>query len=99
VPKVRQSADHCRHGHITKAGSASPRWLAIEAAQILSKGSSPLVASYHRLRRKKGHNGAVTALARKPTVVVWHVLTRRQPYRYSPVKHTRGAPGSRKGVR
>ena len=32
VPKVRQSADHCHHGHITKAGSASARWLAIEAA-------------------------------------------------------------------
>jgi transposase len=105
VPKVRQSADHCRHGHITKAGSASARWLAIEAAQILSKGGSPLIASYHRLRRKKGHNVAVTALARKLVVVVWHVLTFRQPYRYSPVKGTRvklrrlslGAPRTPKG--
>jgi transposase len=105
VPKVRQSADHCRHGGITKAGSASARWLAIEAAQILSKGSSPLIASYHRLRRKKGHNVAVTALARKLVVVVWHVLTFRQPYRYSPVQGTRvklrrlvlGAPRTPKG--
>jgi len=105
VPKVRQSADHCRHGHITKAGSASARWLAIEAAQILSKGGSPLIASYHRLRRKKGHNVAVTALARKLVVVVSHVLTFRQPYRHSPVKGTRaklrrlalGAPRTPKG--
>jgi transposase len=89
VPKVRQSADHCYHGHITKAGSASARWLAIEAAQVMSKGSSPLLASYHRLRRKKGHNIAVTALARKLVTVVWHVLTRREPYRYAPEKRTR----------
>ena len=105
VPKVRQSADHCRHGHITKAGSASARWLAIEAAQILSKGGSPLIASYHRLRRKKGHNVAVTALARKLVVVVWHVLTSREPYRYAPTTQTRkklrrlalGAPRTPKG--
>jgi len=89
VPKVRQSADHCRRGPITKAGSASARWLAIEAAQVLSKGSSPIVATYHRLRRKKGHNVAVTALARKLVTVVWHVLTRREPYRYAPTTQTR----------
>jgi len=108
VPKVRQSADHCHHGHITKAGSTSARWLAIEAAHILSKGGSPLIASYHRLRRKKCHNVAVTALARKLTVVVWHVLTHREPYRYAPATHTRkklrrleislGAPRTPKGM-
>jgi transposase len=63
VPKVRQSAGTCHHGRITKAGSRSARWLAIEAAHTLARSSSPLAASYHRIRRRKNHQIAVTALA------------------------------------
>ncbi len=89
VPKIRQSAGTLRTGGITKAGSSSARWLAIEAAQCLSRSGSPLTASYHRLRRRRGHNVAVTALARKLTVVVWHLLKKGEPYRYAPVARTR----------
>jgi hypothetical protein len=42
------------------------------------------VASYWRIRRRKGHNVAVTAVARKLIVVVWHLLTNRELYRYTP---------------
>lgn len=89
VPRVSQSADKCYHGHITKSGRSQARWLAIEAAQSLSMASSPLVATYHRVRRKKGHNVAVTALARKLVVLAWHLLTGNEPYRYAPVARTR----------
>jgi len=65
VPKIRQSGGHSYHGHITKAGSRNARWLAIEAAHTIARSSSPLAASYHRVRRRKGHQVAVTALARK----------------------------------
>jgi transposase len=89
VPKVRQSAGTCHHGRITKAGSRSARWLAIEAAHTLARSSSPLAASYHRIRRRKNHQIAVTALARKLTVTVWHVLTKGEPYRYAAYPRTR----------
>jgi transposase len=89
VPRVSQSADTCYHGHITKAGRSHARWLAVEAAQSLSTSTSPLTATYHRVRRKKGHNVAVTALARKLVVLAWHLLTRHEPYRYAPVARTR----------
>jgi transposase len=89
VTRVHQSADHCYHGQITKAGRSHGRWLAIEAAQSLAQSTSPLVATYHRVRRKKGHNVAVTALARKLIVLVWHMLTKSEPYRYAPVARTR----------
>jgi transposase len=89
VPRVSQSADRCYHGHITKAGRSQGRWLAIEAAQSLSVSDSPLAATYHRVRRKKGHNVAVTALARKLVVLTWHLLTGSQPYHYAPVARTR----------
>jgi len=89
VPRVHQSADRCYHGRITKAGRSHARWLAIEAAQSLAQSTSPLAATYHRVRRKKGHNVAVTALARKLIVLVWHMLTHAEPYRYAPVARTR----------
>jgi transposase len=89
VPRVRQSADRCHHGGITKAGNSNGRSLAIGAAQILARSSSPLVTIYYRVRHKRGHNVAVTALARKLIHVVWHLLTTNQPYRYAPVPRTR----------
>jgi transposase len=89
VPKVRQSGGTCYYGHITKAGSRNARWLAIEAAHTLARSDSPLAAAYQRIRRRKGHQIAVTALARKLIVVVWHILTTGEPYRYGVVERTR----------
>ena len=82
VPRVSQSAGRCHHGCITKAGSSSGRALAVEAAHVLARSSSPLTATYWRVRGKRGLNVAVTALARKLIVVVWHLLSTQQPYRY-----------------
>lgn len=89
APSTYQSGDTCRHGSITKRGRSHARWLAIEAAQCMTMSSAPLVATYHRIRRKKAHNVAVTALARKLVVLVWHMLTKGEPYRYAPVARTR----------
>jgi transposase len=89
VPSVRQSAGRCYRGSITKAGNSTARWLAIEAAQCLARSASPLTATYFRVRHKRGHNVAVAALARKLIHVVWHLLQRREPYRYAPVPRTR----------
>ncbi len=89
VPRIRQSAGHCYHGPITKAGNSTARALAIEAAQCLAHSSSPLAATYYRVRNRRGHNVAVTALARKLICLVWHLLRSGQPYRYAPLPRTR----------
>lgn len=89
VPSVSQSGDKCFHGSITKTGRSTARWLAIEAANGLARTEGPLAAAFHRIKRKKGHNVALTALARKLVVMVWHMLTEQQPYRYAPVARTR----------
>jgi transposase len=89
VPRVSQSAGHCHHGRITKAGSTIARSLVVEAAQILARMPSSLATTYWRVRRKRGHNVAVTALARKLVVLAWHLLHKGEPYRYAPVASTR----------
>lgn len=89
VPRVYQSGNRCHHGRITKTGNSTARSLAIEAANALARSSSPLATTYYRVRYKRGHNVAVTALARKLVHVIWHLLTKREPYRYAPLPRTR----------
>jgi hypothetical protein len=89
VPRVSQSAGRCHHGRITKAGPGNARSLAIEAAQALARSPSPIATTFYRVRRKKGHNVAVTALARKLIVLVWYMLQNGEPYRYASVETTR----------
>ena len=63
--------------------------MVVEAAQILARSPSPLATTYWRVRRKRGHNVAVTALARKLVVLAWHLLQKGEPYRYAPAARTR----------
>ncbi len=83
TPSISQSANREYKGSITKEGTAYGRWLAVEAAQSMALSGSPITASYFKIKNKKGHNVAATALARKLIVVVWHMLKKQEPYRYS----------------
>lgn len=83
VPATYQSGDPRRkHGPITKRGRAQARWLAVEAAEHLRKAPGPMRALYTRIHRKRGHNVAVTAVARKLTELVWYLLIRDSDYIY-----------------
>ena len=83
VPATYQSGDPRRkHGPITKRGRAQARWLAVEAAEHLRKAPGPMRALYTRIYRKRGHNVAVTAVARKLTELVWYLLIRESDYLY-----------------
>jgi transposase len=83
VPSTKQSANHCYHGPITKAGNRHARWMLSQAAQHLGKNPGPLGAFYRRVRRRKCHQVAVMAAARKIVVIAWHMLTNEEPYRYA----------------
>ena len=84
VPSTYQSGNaKAFHGRITKQGRAQARWLLIEAAQHLKSAPSPLRALYDRIARKRGHNVAVVAVARKLAELVWHLLTKGEDYLYA----------------
>jgi hypothetical protein len=70
-----------------------------------------LGAQFRKLERRKSRSIAVVAIARKLTVLAWHLLSKRQPYRYALPTTVEGklaklrvsqvgprARGSRKGV-
>ena len=83
VPRVKQSADRCYHGPITKEGRAAARSMLVQAAQHVGTHPGPLGAFYRRLCRRKNRNVAVVAVARKLVVIAWHLLTQNEPYRYA----------------
>jgi hypothetical protein len=83
VPSTRQSAYSCHHGSITKAGNPHARWLLTQAAQHLALHPGPLGVFFRRLARRKNHNVAVVATARKLVVIAWLMLKAGEPYRYS----------------
>lgn len=83
VPSTRQSADHCYHGPITKAGNGQARWMLVQASQHLGKHPGPLGVFFRRLKKRKNHNVAVVAAARKLVTIAWHMLTKNEPYRYA----------------
>ena len=82
VPSTYQSGDTSRNGRITKQGRAEARWLIIEAAEILRRSPGPMRSLYTRIQRKRNHNVAVVAVARKLVELVHHLLTNEEDYIY-----------------
>ena len=80
-PRVRQSgSEPARSGRISKRGSASARWVLVEAAWSVVHQPGPLHAFYERIRARRGHGKAVVAAARKLSVLFWCLLTRGEDY-------------------
>ncbi len=90
TPSVRQSANSCHYGRITKAGNPQARWLLTQAAQQVALHPGPLGVFFRRLKAKKNHNVAVVATARKLVVIAHLMLKNKEPYRYALPETTRG---------
>lgn len=86
TPSTRQSGgpgSKTYHGPITRRGNSKARWLLVQAAQHVMKHPGPLGVFMRRLARRKNRNVAIVAGARKVVVVVYHMLTNDEPYRYA----------------
>jgi transposase len=83
VPSTRQSAGHCYHGPITKAGNSHARWMLTQGVQHLATNPGPLGVFYRRLCKRKNRNVAVTAAARKLVTIAYLMLKHNEPYRYA----------------
>lgn len=111
-PSVYQSGlQPAKHGRISKRGRSHARGMLVEAAWAAAHSAGPLRAFFLRIRDRCGEQVAAVATARKLAVIVWHVLTRDEPFaweRPALVAHKRrqlqlqaGMPaqrGSRKGI-
>jgi transposase len=83
APRVKQSGDRSRTGALSKAGSRTLRWAAVEAAQQAWRPNNPWHQLYLDVAKRHGRNPAKSAVARKILVAAWHVLARDQPFKPS----------------
>lgn len=88
-PSVYQSGLKAYTGHISRRGRAHARGICVEAAHQLVRVPGPFHAFFLRLRRRKPYNVAITAAARKLVVLIWHMLTNNEDYRYKSPDLTR----------
>jgi transposase len=80
-PRVRQSgSEPAKGGRISKRGSASARWVLVEAAWSVVGQPGPLHAFYQRIRARRGHGKAIVAVARKLAALFWCLLSRGEDY-------------------
>jgi len=83
-PRSRQSGSTpARHGRISKEGSAAARHVLVEAAWAAVRAPGPLRAFALRVAARRGRNVAAVAVARKLTVLCWHLLTRDEDYAFA----------------
>jgi len=85
APRINQSGDRSATGALSKAGSRTLRWAAVEAANQAWRPSNPWHEHYLRIAARHGKNPAKSAVARKLLIAAWHMLSRQEPFRpYEP---------------
>ena len=81
-PVVRESGDSRTEGGISKRGSGNLRWILVQCANTaVQRCNDPYLGRFYaRLKRRKNHQVAIVATARKLLVSIFHMLQRKEVY-------------------
>jgi hypothetical protein len=79
-------SDTYRTGHISKQGRREVRTALIACAWAAVRFSAHWSAVFHSLANRIGKQKAITAVARKLLVAIWHILTNREIDRHADVQ-------------
>jgi transposase len=79
---VHASGEKHQDKPITKAGRKELRWALVEAAWVAIRSDPYWKAQFQRLEKRMHRNKAIVAIARRMLVCLWHILTKREPYRH-----------------
>lgn len=80
APRISQSGERSATGRLSKAGSRTLRWAAVEAANQAWRPTNPFHGHYRRLEARHGKNPAKSSVARKILITSWHMLSRNQVF-------------------
>ena len=81
-PRVYQSGDSTRHGRMKKSSDRALTWIMVHAALVASHYNPVLSAYYEGVRKRHSPVVAQSHLAKKMAIYIWHMLNKRQPYRF-----------------
>ena len=85
TPGLEQSGVKLRGKGITKEGRRELRWALVEVAWRAVRADPHWKRLFEELKKRMHPNQAIVTIAHHLLVVMWHVLTKREPYRhYSP---------------
>jgi len=79
-PSVFQSGDKCYVGHIAKQGDKHLRWMLNQCSNVAVMHDSTLAKIYQRIKKRRGHNIAITATSRKMLCFIYTMLTHNIEY-------------------
>jgi len=81
VPRVYQSGEVSRTGHIHKQGPKALRWVMVQCARACIRGPGKFQTFYKRKKKQIGHGKAIVAVARRMLAVIFTLLTRGCEYK------------------
>jgi transposase len=77
VPRISNSNETTRSGHITKRGTKLGRTTLVQCALIAQRYSPYLKTYYERKKKSRGTGKAIIALARKFLGIIYRTLKNR----------------------
>jgi transposase len=88
TPGCNNSGENTKRlGSITKRGSKMVRYLLNQAVVRILRFDGAMREWFKRIRKRRGSKIARVAVMRRLTTILWHMLTKKQKYRYSsPIK-------------
>ena len=83
APKVEQSGDYTRYGHISKHSNGFLRWALIQSTRAAVHSATPncFQRIYNRLKARRGEKVAIVATARHMAESIYWVLTKKEFYK------------------
>lgn len=79
-PSVYQSGNITRTGHISKQGNRNLRWILTQVAHVAVQHDRRLALFFHRIKRRRGTNIAITATSRKLLIIIYAMLKNNSKY-------------------
>ena len=98
-PRVSQSGESVRHGHISKLGPSLLRWVLQQASWVAQRDHEGLRLLFNRIARKAGRKRAATALARRLLTYCWSVVKRGAPFTWPDDRKAKGGKAPFEGGR
>jgi transposase len=80
-PRVMQSGNTTRYGHISRQSNSLLRWILVQAAHVAVRTPNRFQKIYYTLLARKPNQIAITATARKLLESTYWVLTKQEEYK------------------
>jgi len=94
APKVAQSGDQVRYGHINRQSNGFLRWAFVQSAwsAVLSSTPNRFQLIYQKVKARRGAKIAIVATARHLAESVYWVLTKQEAYKETKARIASSSP-------